>query len=243
MYFLGDVHGLRPIFDIIEKEKLQDCSIIQVGDLGLGFQEITRDIKNLVTLDEMLIENNIDLYACRGNHDNPIFWDKSKGLNLPKFHRLHLLEDYSVVTVEDKNILCVGGATSIDRAPRKVDVPFPSWWEDEVFKFDPKKLIFALGSVPKLDIVVTHTAPSIAYPHSDDNNLVNHYHALETRLGYNLKQELKEERQLLDKVFEQVVRFHKPTHWFYGHFHSSKKFEVSGVQFKLLNVNQLYKHN
>ena len=97
MIFVGDTHGIRPIFNIIEYNSIRGSNLIHVGDFGLGFQDIIRDVKNLLTLDEMLLETNNILYVIRGNHDCPIFWDKSKGLNLPKFKNLRLIEDYSVI--------------------------------------------------------------------------------------------------------------------------------------------------
>src|ERR1044072_2364430 len=157
LYFIGDTHGLGPIFKIIDKHNLKDCNIIHVGDVGLGFQEITRDIKNLGILDEMCIANDIMLYCIRGNHDNPIFWDRSKGLNLPRLHNVDLVEDYKVLTINGKNILCIGGAISIDRQVRKND-RIPTWWEDEVFKYEPKKLENLAGRYKNIDLVVTHSA-------------------------------------------------------------------------------------
>lgn len=33
MIFLGDIHNMNKIFDIIDKNDLKDCNIIQVGDM------------------------------------------------------------------------------------------------------------------------------------------------------------------------------------------------------------------
>ena len=158
MYFLGDTHGIRPAFMTIDKHKIENSNIIHVGDFGLGFLHIEQDINNLKATDEMLLETNNHLYVVRGNHDNPIFWDKSKGLNLPKLHNLHLVDDYEVITVEGKKILCVGGGISIDRQLRKNGKPYPSWWKDEEFKWSPDKFHKIAIYEKVIDIVVSHSA-------------------------------------------------------------------------------------
>lgn len=243
MYFIGDTHALNPIFSIIDKHKLEDQKLIHVGDLGLGFQEIRRDVANLITTDEMLQETNNHLYAIRGNHDNPIFWDKSKGLWLPKFHNLHLVDDYEVKIIEGKVVLFIGGAISIDRSIRKSEFP-PSWWKDEEFVFNKEKLLKVLKSYGKIDVIVTHTAPAFAYPQNDYVPIVDHYCEIEEQHGSDLRGELRLERENISNVWHEMVKIGvKPSHWIYGHFHSSKKQTLSGVEFKLLNINELYQIN
>lgn len=239
MYFLGDTHGMRPVFSIIDRLKIENSHIIHVGDFGLGFVSIMRDIKNLEVVDEMLMDTNNHLYVVRGNHDNPIFWDKSKGLNLPKLHNLHLIDDYSVITVEGKKILCVGGGISIDRQIRKDDKPYPSWWKDEEFKYDPLKINKIANSEDRIDIVVTHTAPSFCYPRGVDAPIVNDWHGIELQHGNNLKNELIYERKQVDILHTTITSAYKPTHWFYGHFHTSKTEVIKGVKFQALNINEI----
>jgi hypothetical protein len=242
MYFIGDTHGIRPIFNIIDRHKLENQNLIHVGDLGLGFLLIQNDVANLKLLDEMLIETNNQLYVIRGNHDNPIFWDKSKGLNLPKFHNLHLVEDFSLIKIEDKNVLFAGGAISIDRRPRMDDIPHPSWWKDEVFKYDEEKLKFLLHDERPVDIVVTHSAPDYCHPVGSDNYLVNQYAVMEKQHGLDLHAELAEERAEISRFANDLILHYgrKPTHWFYGHFHSTKKTKVGKMTYQLLNINELY---
>jgi len=242
MYLIGDTHGIRPVFNIIDRLKLEGQKLIHVGDFGLGFVSITQDLKNLEATDEMLMDTNNHLYVIRGNHDNPIFWDKSKGLNLPKFHNLHLVDDYSVIKIEDKNILFIGGATSIDRRPRMSDVPYPSWWADEIFKYDEHKFGKIFNKDIKIDVVVTHTAPSFCPPIGSKNDLVDTYVAIEKQYGEDLRFELEHERGLVDVVYDDLTMLYnqRPTHWFYGHFHNSKVLKKDGTEFRLLNVNEVY---
>ena len=243
MYFIGDTHGIRPVFSIIDRKQITNSHLIHVGDFGLGFVTIASDIKNLEATDEMLMETNNHLYVIRGNHDNPIFWDKSKGLNLPKLHNLHLIDDYTVFEVEGKKILGVGGGISIDRQVRKDDKPYPSWWKDEVFVYDPLKINRIVNNVDRIDIVVTHSAPTIAYPRGVDAPIVNDWHGIEAQFGNNLKGELIKEREEIDKLLNSISSAYSPTHWFYGHFHASKteKININGkaITMRLLNINEI----
>lgn len=240
MYFIGDTHSIKPIFTIIDQHQLENQNIIHVGDFGLGFQPIVRDIRNLEMLDQMLGETGNELYVIRGNHDNPIFWDK-KNIWLPTFHNLHLVEDYSVIDIEGKRVLFVGGAISIDRSIRKDENP-PSWWENEVFQLNYSKLKEVVDN-KKVDIVVTHTAPEFAYPQSAvGSTIVQHYSEIEAMHGNNLLKELGSERADVGDIYRHLTSINKrPDYWVYGHFHSSRKQTISGTEFKLLNINELYK--
>jgi len=244
MYFIGDTHTVGELPRILEKHKLTDSNLIHVGDFGLGELSIMQEVKNLQTIDEILLETNNQLYVIRGNHDNPIFWNKSLGLNLPKLHNLHLVDDYSVINVEDKNILCVGGAISLDRIPRSRDIPYPSWWRGEEFVYNPYRLDQAIAKGRVIDIVVTHTAPHFCYPLSGSKSqLVDHYDAIETSHGNNLKLELELERSAVTELHDDLTIHHKqtPTHWLYGHFHRSNVKKINNTNFVLLNINEVYK--
>jgi len=234
MYFIGDVHGIRPIFEIIDKHKLENQNLIQVGDLGLGFQEITRDLKNLETLDEMLGGTGNTLYAIRGNHDNPIFFKKEFGLWLPKYQNIHFCDDYTCRLIEGKLVLFVGGATSIDRIIRRNEHP-PTWWPGEEFNLDSFKIAQIERDIQNLDIIVTHTAPHFAFPRGSAS-IVDHYCEIDPLL----RDDLDRERKHMTALAEVIIKKYKPKYWLYGHFHNTKKEIAMGVEFKLLNVNELY---
>lgn len=239
MYFIGDTHGLRPVFTIIDRHKIEKSNLIHVGDFGLGFVSIMQDVKNLEVIDEMLIDTQNKLFVVRGNHDNPIFWDKSKGLNLPKLHNIHLVDDYSVLDIENKKILCVGGGISIDRQLRKDDRPYPSWWQDEEFQWHPGKFNRVVNNHNTMDIIVTHSAPSACYPRGVDAPIVNDWHNVELEHGNNLKGELQMERKKIDMLKDAVLKAYKPTNWFYGHFHTSKTEIIDLVKFQALKINEI----
>jgi UDP-2,3-diacylglucosamine pyrophosphatase LpxH len=246
MYFLGDTHGVRSAFQVISKHKLENQNIIHVGDFGLGFQDIIRDVADLQKLDELLEVTGNTLYVIRGNHDNPIFWDGK--LRLPKFMNIRFQPDYSINFIEGKSILFVGGAISIDRLIRGSEYP-PTWWKEERFILDYDKLdeLIKLHDLKKLDIVVTHTAPGDCYPYIKNPfpPIVTQFIDLEEKHGLtSLENELKDERYDVSKLRDQLIRLGlAPKHWLYGHFHSTKKEIISGIEFKLVNINELYEVN
>ena len=243
MIILGDTHGIRPIFNIIDKKKITDSNIIHVGDIGIGFEEIQRDVKNLLLLDEMLLDTNNQLFVIRGNHDFKIFWDKSMGLHLPKFHNLHLVEDNSILKIEDKNVFFAGGAISIDRITRKRDIQYPSWDEYEEFIFEPTVIKKIMDEFIKkesfLDLVITHTAPNFCAPISDNVAIVNDWARVEQMHGNDLKTCLKAERYEVKQLHDLLKQYVPIIDWVYGHFHKSYHTYFDNTNFYGLTINEL----
>jgi UDP-2,3-diacylglucosamine pyrophosphatase LpxH len=84
---------------------------------SIGFTTPENDMRILEDLNEQLKKKNITMYAIRGNHDNPAFF---KGDHI--LSNLKLLPDYTVLDLEGKKILLVGGAVSVDRVPRLTEM-------------------------------------------------------------------------------------------------------------------------
>ena len=103
-------------------QKISNSCIVLCGDVGLGFSPNLENMK-ISFLNKLCEKTNNYIIAIRGNHDNPEFF---KGIYNKRFKAV---EDYSVVQFKDKNILCIGGGTSVDRIYRKDN----KWryWEDE----------------------------------------------------------------------------------------------------------------
>ena len=90
LYILGDIHSNFSIINYYLKSlKIENSIIIQIGDFGLGFKE-KEERKNLLELNYKLLENNCMLYAIRGNHDNPEYFN-----NLNLYSNIILLKDWS----------------------------------------------------------------------------------------------------------------------------------------------------
>jgi predicted phosphodiesterase len=228
LFFMGDIHGNYAVLKHrVKSRKITDATIIHVGDFGVGFSKYERDVERLVDLNEFLESKNVIVYVCRGNHDNPIFFN---GQHI--YSNLKLVEDYTVLNINDKNILMVGGALSIDRVPRRkanTDSIYATmeeryYWSTEVFVLDEEKL----KNTKDIDIVVTHTCPDFSYP----VNLNGDFPRVVTQFASgdpSLIKDLMEERELLTKFWKLVCENSKPTHYYYGHFHSSNEENIHGL--------------
>lgn len=242
LLFLGDIHGnFNYVKWYIKAHKIKDCTIYQVGDFGIGFTNEFNDMNVLGDLNKFLKERNIQMYAIRGNHDNPKFFD---GHLANYFDNLHLLADYTMIDIEGVKILGVGGAVSVDRRPRmreqleyaRANRDVELYWYDEVFILDEEKL----KTFENIDIVVTHTAPDFCTP--DNKNgfgyLVNQFATDDTKLFADLR----EERDLLTKMCNILKEKNKVDYWFYGHFHKDWFGNIEGTNYRLLTINEIYEY-
>lgn len=240
IFFCGDTHGNhKQIKYLIKSRKITNAVIFHVGDFGIGFKKAERDIEDLEDLDEFLKEKNIIMWVCRGNHDNPIYFNGNY-----IYGNLKLVEDYTVVEVNNKKVLMVGGALSIDREPRKrTNIDYIKigreerfYWDTEVFVLDEEKL----AEIKDIYIVVTHTSPSFVYP-----NNMNGYPRIVTQFtdeDKTLLTDLDSERELLSKFWELVKVNSKPEFYYYGHFHQNNEENINGTKFTCLGIAELKFH-
>jgi predicted phosphodiesterase len=223
MIVLGDIHGdFKTITFFARKNKFKEPqNLIQVGDFGAGFSKFFLD--EMEFLNNELRDSNITLYVIRGNHDDPKFFTGEY-----EWSNIKLLKDYTTLVIEDKKVLFVGGAISIDRLHRIENV---SWWADEIFNFDEKKLVEFDG----IDIVVTHNAPNFVYPQTF-NHLVMSFASHDP----NLLIDLTFERESINKMYQILIKKNNIEHWFYGHFHTTKSEIYDKTMFNLIGINNFY---
>jgi len=112
LLFLGDIHGnFNLVNQYLKRLDIKDAYIIQVGDFGVGFTTLAKEKRTLEFTHTELVKRNVILYAIRGNHDYKPYFDNDPFV----FTNIHLVPDYTVLNLVDKNILCIGGAISVDR--------------------------------------------------------------------------------------------------------------------------------
>lgn len=245
-FYLGDIHeNFGLIGQYIDMYNIKDANIIQVGDFGVGFRTIDKDKRMLNLFHTKLVKNNVIVWVIRGNHDfKPHFDNDPFG-----FTNIRLVKDYTVLNLGGKNILCIGGAISVDRKLRQTkkqligefentDIPSgkESWWSNEVFVYDEPKV----RDLRDIDIIVTHTAP--------------HYCTPDNTFGYGpfvdgivkdtgdleLKTELHIERKMLTDIFQIIKMNNDITNHYYGHFHRSDVLNMYGTKHRLLGVGELF---
>jgi DNA repair exonuclease SbcCD nuclease subunit len=227
MIFIGDLHGnFKYLCQEIKKRK--DVIYIQVGDFGIGFSPDTDD-DNMLFINDILISTNSKLYAIRGNHDDPLYFDGSHDLS-----NLVFVKDYSVMNIEGNNILFIGGAISIDRKyreKRQEDTGRPCHWNDSIFNYNPE----LIKNLKDIDIVVTHSTPNIATPYGCSAPIVLSW----AEEDETLISELEKERSELTSIYQILKDGGNPiSKWVYGHYHFEDYSVVDNTSFYLLDIGQ-----
>lgn len=235
---LGDIHGnFNYLKNQIHTKQITDCKIIQVGDFGIGFTNRDNDELTLKNLNDFLKDNRVTLYAIRGNHDDPTFFNGDYD-----YSNLKLIPDYTTLNLEDNNFLFVGGAISVDRTQRikennsnsKYGSKKRCYWEKEGITYKPE----IVKSLTNIDIVVTHTAPDWCEP----NNKLGFGGFVEDWAKYDntLISDLIHERNQMTNIFIDLYENNKIKKHFYGHFHKSNLNNFDGVDHHLLDINEFY---
>jgi hypothetical protein len=226
--------------DAIRKAKkmmtsaFSDSIFIIAGDCGIGFNKPKYYEDLFDRFNRILSYNNSYLIFVRGNHDDPSYFD-GEAINLSN---IKAIPDYSVVSAMDKNILCVGGAISLDRTWRikqeerinrfSTTKKKTIYWKNEAPIFDNNAIEDIANNV-KIDCVVSHTAPSFVNPetHSGFDEW--------TERDASLADDIREERKVFDRIFEHLRdKGMSPKYWAYGHFDLCHIEKRAGTIFRAL---------
>lgn len=263
IYCLGDLHGATStMLNYIRENDLTDCVLIILGDIGLGFNNLNVDIKIWTNINTELKNRGIHLFCLRGNHDDPSLFNREI-IDVEKeqdfwYENVKMVPDYSVISINGKNLLLIGGATSIDRIGRMVEYQellkgfkkkHPKLSEEEI-KFVLKPSYFPsetpfcdktiLQKLYEDDVlishVLTHTAPSFCYPRTKKG--ITQWLEIDEKL----KDDLDNERKTMDEIYNCLIDTHQPLEeWVYGHFHYHHQEEKDFVRFTtLLPLNKTF---
>lgn len=218
----ADKHGqLEEITYFLNSNHIDNACIVVCGDVGLGFNK--GDDLQIKYVEKCLAKHSSIVIACRGNHDNPLIFNEFHYQNLFK-----TVPDYTIVNIMDKNILCLGGAISIDRSWRQSLNKNNVWWPDEGFVYQPKV-------EHRIDIICSHAAPDFVYPYIKNDAVL--YYAVKDPILIN---DIDKERSLLTQVYNDYKD--TLTHWYYGHYHDSHYELIDNTSFRLLNIAEFYNH-
>lgn len=214
---VGDIHG---DFSLLQTKLhgIIDSVLVVAGDCGFGFEPFDKILKMRKKLwDEFLLKRNLYVLFLRGNHDNPK-WFESSLSNKLNTERFKLIPDYTTIAINNKLILCIGGAVSIDRKYRK--------YEKTIWHGEELQLIYPLPDY-KPDIIIAHTIqPEIL----GFNKLA--IYSFDDDLTEDLKEEHAKVKTLLDH--------YKPNQWIHGHYHISCRSMYNNTSIVSLDCNEIY---
>lgn len=229
-FLIGDLHGA---WSAIPRhlESVENTCYIQVGDFGMGFDK--NEVEKLKKLNSFLKEKNSDLYIVRGNHDNPFwfngdFYDHVKS----EFTNIIFIPDYTVLKINNENILFIGGAISIDRIPRMkrgVINETVEYWPDEKIMFDYEKA----SNYRNIDRMVCHTAPNFAMPWSL-GKIVHHF----AENDKSLIKDVTDERNKLTDIVDIIMSNNNLKGYYYGHFHNHYRTYKNNCEFICVDIEQ-----
>ena len=215
IYICGDIHGEFELFEKFIYDEKPDI-ILQCGDFGIWpkFNNLNILSGNKKYKFNLKIPNYTKLFFCDGNHEDHDYLDEINELNENEiFSNIFYMKRGSVLTINNKNILFMGGADSIDKRERTIKL---DWFTQEIIS---QKDIYNLPDV-NIEIVISHTCPEYVF------DIVN------TKFFGRCTKYNDPSRIALDYVFEK----YKPKKWYFGHFHQTMQFSFHGCDFYVLNL-------
>lgn len=233
---VGDIHGdiIPLVFKINQQYNIENSLIIVAGDVGLGFHKDEFTLRLLQKANLRLKKKNNILMLLRGNHDKKDIWEDN--IIFKKYwqdgnENIRLLKDYTVIEATSEkgksNILCVGGALSIDRTQRTVD---KNYWLNEVFVYDEDKVKDLEG----ITHVITHSCPDFCEPTTKGG--IVQWMKIDSKLEEDCNRERADHTLLYNKLKEKncILKY------MYGHMHYSHFDYFDGTMFKLLDIMEIY---
>lgn len=251
--FIGDIHGhFGNLKKLMKQTEFRDTVYIICGDCGFGFEKENYYIQILKSLDKTAEKYNCEFIFVRGNHDDPSYFDLKKINN----ERYKTVPDYTVIKTSTHNILCIGGAVSVDRKDRLIsigrraykyaryhNVSFDKaltlvsqcYWKDEIPLFNGELLKELKRNNINIDIVCTHTCPSFVYPITKSG--ITEW----MQIDAELEKDVDTERKVMDDIYNTLMEDEHPIkYWVYGHYHNHNSEEINGITFITLGM---YRNN
>ncbi len=209
IYITGDTHGERDkINNLAIQLELQDGDyLIIAGDWGLIFSD--NFVEELV-LNE-LSTKPFKILFVDGNHEcfPAIFRYPEEIWNGGRVHKIreniyHLMRG-QVFEIDSKKIFTMGGAYSVDRWFRKLNI---SYWTEEVpndEEMEEAKKNLATNDY-QVDYIITHTVPS----------------SVKRLMGYEVSENGEEDSKFTNFLDDEIRTKVAYKRWFAGHFHINK---------------------
>lgn len=246
--FVGDIHGdFTGISGMMKFSKMEDVAYVFCGDCGFGFESIEYYNQIFNKIGRTANKVNATCFFVRGNHESKEYYD----FNLINRKRFKTVKDYTVIQTHGHNILCVGGAMSIDRVERmEYNAAYvrkymryhqvseeeailkakKCYWMDEAPVYDEASLDELKEKGIQIDIVATHTCPSFAQPLAKKSieNWIKRDPMLDNDINY--------ERLVMTNIYNKLLSDGHPLQkWIYGHYHHHNSEYIGDVNFVMLD--------
>lgn len=218
LFVTGDIHGPHDIAKLNTKNfpegkgLTKDDYVVCTGDFGLIW-DVNKSTKGEAYLLDWLTEvKPWTTLFVDGNHENfdrlyelPVI-DKFGGKVGKVNDSIYHLRRGEVYNILDKKIFTFGGADSIDKLSRIVNI---SWWKEEIPSY--KEVHHALDNIEEndynVDYIFTHTCPiSVA---NQIRAKYDHY-------------KIPDQVELMLEDFNKKLKFKE---WYFGHWHIDDVFE------------------
>lgn len=228
IYITGDTHGdFSRIYDINSKNYnlLEEDIMIILGDVGLNYYSDKRDRKRKKRLSSI----NMTFLCIHGNHEkrpNRInsykekVWNNGLVYYENEFPNILFAKDGEIYNIDNKQVLVIGGAYSVDKINRIINGY--KWFSDE----QPSPQIKAyveeqLDKVNwKVDIVLSHTCPRNYLPEEYQMN----------------SHDIISVDQSTEIWLEKIEKNLEYNRWFCGHHHINRKVENIAFLYKEIVV-------
>ena len=230
----GDIHGefREMVFRLCARYGMNDTLLIVAGDCGFGFEKPAYYEQVFSRISSKLSKANNYIAMVRGNHDDPSYFNEQRVCH----KRFRTIPDYGVIKACGHNILCVGGAVSVDRFVRIAkDSHFRSaqtatYWMNEMPYIDQERMSIITQNI-LIDTVVTHTAPSFC--ELIDKAGLSGW----AQIDPSLLEDCSKERNVMDQIYDFLTTNNQSVnHWYYGHFHQSWNSSINGILFSMLDI-------
>lgn len=212
VYITGDMHRdfKRLVYFCLENNTSKDDIMIILGDAGINYYGKDDDNK----LKDFLQDLSITLFCIHGNHERrPENIESYKTKEFKggivyfeeEYPNILFAKDGEIYDFNDKKVLVIGGAYSVDKEYRIIRNL--GWWKDEQPSNKTKeKVLDMLDKGLDVDIVLTHTCPYKYLP----------YEVFLEGIDQSKVDQTTE--KFLD-IVEEKLNYKK---WYCGHFHTNK---------------------
>lgn len=221
LFVIGDVHAEYELLAESLRKIPPGSAIVFLGDYN------AYDGSLLLEFCSFLSGYNLQCFLIRGNHDHPVFWQQEHMRKLLQKHTgVELLGEVDALRWNNKSILTVNGAVSIDRSCIRNDEGKCWPFREGVPSVALEQIQSLVEHVGAFDVILSHAGLCEAV--SINNPFTQAYASTDD----TLIEDLTNERALMLRILIASGA----TLSAYGHFHRNCTDEIYGVSHHCLNI-------